>query len=189
MEQDRDEPVFPLSRIPYQLDAAASVMANDGELWIALKEGGLLRICPNAPGAPSPEQLFPNAIVLGMYKDVDGSFWIMTDGMGVLLVTPDQIDMRLVVLGEQYRTRAVSTLCTMPEGGIAFGTVNGSLHRYEVGGQVELLVPSRSMGVRDRVRDIQLDLAGRLWFTTDSWIGHLSGPGHRTITGPFRSDA
>jgi signal transduction histidine kinase/streptogramin lyase len=187
MEHDHDEPVFPLSRIPYQLDAAASVMANDGEVWITLKEGGVLRIRPNAPGASSPEQLFHNAIVLGAYKDLDGGLWIMTDGIGVLLVTPDQIDMRHVVLGDQYRTRAVSALCTMPEGGVAFGTMNGSLYRYEVGAQAQLLVPSRSMAVRDRVRDIQLDVAGRLWFATDSWIGHLSGAGHRTITGPFMS--
>ncbi len=171
--------------LPTAIDIAATFTVADNEIWVGLSTGGILRARARADGSADLREFFPFLTALRTYKDDEGIMWFMTDGNGVLMVTSDQIGMRVVRVGDEYRKRSVSALVVPDSGEVLFGTMNGSIHRYSRSDGPELLLPARSQAVRDRVRDMEMDSEGTLWFATDSWIGALAGKDHSRTRGPY----
>lgn len=174
------------------LDSGATVhggrmpfVGRDGDIWCGWENGGVVRVRERDGQRPLVDRWFERCNVNTIAQDNEGNIWWCTDGNGVYMSDPAQLDMRQYITSDDVRERAIHSVCISSLYGVLIGSSHGKIFRIDQDRILQFASPGALGTGRDRVRMLDEASDGEVWIALDTWFGKYAQDRLQTI--PKRS--
>ena len=157
-----------------------------GNLWIGLREGGLVRYTSGRFELLTTAEGVPRGVIRGIYRDRTGRLWVATDQSGVIRIDdPTAGRPRFVTYttAEGLASDNASSFTEDQWGRIYIGTVRGVDRLDPATGHVKHYSTTDGLSNND-VRAAFRDRYGALWFGTPSGVSRFVPEPDRALSPP-----